>query len=109
MPIASWRELKRGEFYRLSCGCEGVVTHMYKDPEAQPNERGFYMAYSKGLSCKDPRTFENEYKQGYGPYCNFFNYSLCDDAMPAEPLEKPAWWDANPRLREWLNLRLMEN
>lgn len=89
--ITDWEKMEVGKFYKLRCGCEGQVIRMDTEP-GQVQDRGFYMAYSI-MGCRDQSTHEKSYREGYGPYCNYFNYSLNDEAMPAREIEKPAWWD----------------
>lgn len=106
--IANWRELEVGKHYRLSCGCHGFVEKLRLNPSSDGESTGFVMLYTTGLSCSD-KSLEDSYRKGYGPYTNFFNYSLCDEAMPAVETEAPAWWADVLRLshfvqyQKWLN------
>ncbi len=91
--IKDWRKLKPGMHIRLSCGCAGFVLHTKHEPSENDCDTGFYMMYTAGLSCKGPNSLEKTYRDGYGPYCNYFNYDLKEDAMPAEEEEIPVWWE----------------
>jgi len=87
--IKDWKELKSGMYVRLACGCEGFVRWVKLEGETEAN-RGFYMAYTI-WSCRHRESLEEAYKSGYGPYYNYFNYDLCNGAMPAVEVEVPKW------------------
>ena len=103
MIIKDWKQLEVGKFYKLSCGCAGMVKWMSLPKEGRDEyDTGFYMTYSNGLGCGQPiaHSLEKAYREGYGPYSNYFNGFLSDQAMPAEEMQKPEWWDelVTPRL-----------
>ena len=97
--IRDWRELKVGSHYRLQCGCEGFVKEMALEPSEDLRDTGFIMLYTSN-GCNKPFSYQKAYYEGYGPYTNYFNYSLSFQAMPAEEVPAPAWYpslEAGPR------------
>lgn len=85
----NWRELEPGAYVRLKCGCEGFVEQVKKEGKDE-SDRGFYMAYAV-WQCNERSSLEKAYKEGYGPYRNYFNYDMCFHAMPAQEVPIPDW------------------
>lgn len=101
--ITDWRKLEVGKHYRLSCGCHGFVEKLDLEPSEHSKSTGFRMLYTTGLGCSGG-SLEKSYREGYGPYTNFFNYSLAEEAMPAEEVEVPAWW---PEVKKCFEMKQM--
>ncbi len=92
--ITDWRDLKPGIHVRLACGCAGFVVFARLDATEDDRNTGFGLLYTKGLSCKSPADLEQSYRNGYGPFYNYFNYDLKEQAMPAQEEPPPDWWEA---------------
>jgi hypothetical protein len=100
-PITDWRCLEKGMHVQLSCKCQGVIVAVKRDATPENRDTGFFMAYTV-LGCQDQSSHEEAYKKGYGPYVNYFNYSLSTEATPAIETPLPEWWGENQRLVEFL-------
>lgn len=90
--VKDWKDLEIGKFYQLDCKCEGMVISKHEKPTRHGFDTGFYFAYSVG-GCAGRLNHKESYRMGFGPYTNFFNYDLCESAMPAIEIAKPDWWD----------------
>lgn len=105
--ITDWTTLKPGEHIRLSCNCMGFVTAVWLDG-ADSSQNGFMVFYT-GEDCGKPgpptKLTEDAYRQKYGPYRNFFNHSLPDQAMPATRVPPPLWWDEVAKKNGWARVQ----
>jgi hypothetical protein len=105
-PISDWKTLELGQHVKLSCGCAGFIVRVDREPPKDCDEddvesnTGFVMTYTSE-SCLAGRSNEKAYRNGYGPFSNYFNYDMKTSYMPAEPTEPPAWWSEVAKLRGW--------
>ena len=98
MIYMDWADLKKGAHVRLACGCQGFIENVVPH-SADETERGFMMVYTI-MGCVERKGQRDAYRNGYGPYKNMFNYDLGDNAMPAEDVVPPPWFqslDIGPR------------